>query len=712
MATLYNPLDQFQSYSIHHVLIATRTTTEAKVFTDESKNSDTLAAIDKVANLGETIPYGNKDTAFLVIDTRRFSQFTVKSLKYDVMVNGIEKDGAHGNLATKVDMVVEDAVGISFVNFLQWLMDEKMKTNFDGMIFMLRVIFVGHLADGTSQTVQNVTIPMHLFKLELNLEYAKGTYTIEFMPNMNFDSEKHSRWINISSASRFFTGKGKNTLGDMVTSFEAELNKESAKYYTKAQAALKAARGTSGTDGKYGRLVQYQITIPKEWEAMKFSGAATANATETIFKRFKAEDDAKTAAAQKALDAKNKAAKPGQPLDTHLSVETGRKITSVLDVIFSQVKDIAALGAGVKTTGDNGSVTFYKFFTGITSTDDYVTVHVDVVPFMVPNLLADKKNRQSVAQREDSFYNYDPTTGTRTPKNYAEFDFIFTGNNKDILNFDLKLQDLQFLLASNLNLGPGVEGVVANQAPGAKPSTVKKEDQPSRNAELVNTRPYDAILLPKNTDDELNNFSKWTSLVKTDKSIQDIGTSQDYKRNLSMFYAMAPITVVMTIRGNPDIMTKFNQSSFLPHGSLTTINAAGEVSVASTTGRAQYRAEFEKTILANNTTMNAANQTTQTFRKEGSTFVATRSLGSASYAQSPVFVKVNVNGPRVDFKTGSQLVDGDFAEKLLYDNYYVVFQVTNIIEGHDFKQQITLYSHNIFGLGKLTSKTNNAGTIK
>lgn len=700
MATLYNPLDKFSSYSIHHILLATRTTAEAQAFTDESKNTDTLAAIDKTMQLGEAVPYGDKSTAYLVIDTRRFSHFSVKSMKYDVLINGIEKDGAHGNLATKVEMVVEDAAGISFVNFLQWLMDDRMKTNFDGIVFMHRIIFVGHLPDGSSETVQNITIPMHLFKLELNLDTARGTYAIEFMPNANFDTGKHGRWINISNASRYFTGQGKNSLGDMVDSLEKELNKNSQDYFKKAQAALKTIGRTTG-DEKYGRLVQYQITIPEAWRSMIFNGASTANATETVFKKYKADEDKRTAAAQALLDAKNKAAKPGTPKDTHLSVETGRKITEVLDTIFGQVKEIAELGAGKKTAGDTGSVSFYKHFIGITSTEDVVMVHIDVVPFVIPNVLVEKRSRQAIAQREDEFYNY--VDGKRVPKNYAEFDYIFTGNNKDILNFDLKLQDLQWMLASNLQLGPGVEGVTANQAPGAKASTNQGVNAPNRQAELINTRAYDALLLPRNTDDELDNFKKYTELVAKDKSIVDIGQSQDYKRNLSMFYAMAPITVVMTIRGNPDIMTKFNQSSFLPQGSNARVsNSSG---IASGLSKVDYRKAFEETILKSNTALTADNKKVETITNTNGTFTVAKTLGSASYAQTPVFVSVNVMGPKVDFKTGTAAIDDDFAEKLLYDNFYVVFQVTNTIEGHDFKQQLTLYSHNIFGMGKLTAKT-------
>lgn len=678
MLTLLNPLDKFQSYAIHHVIIACRTTQEAKDFTDESKNTPTLDAINQVTQLGEAVPYGTKDTAFLVVDTRRFSQFTVESMKYDVLINGLEKAGSPANLATSMSMTIVDAVGISFINFLQWLMNEKMQTNFDGMIFMHRVIFIGHNVDGTTEVVQSVTIPLHLFNVELNLDYSKGAYTIEFMPNMNFDVSRHDRWLNISSASRFFTGKGTNNLGDMVNSFEAQLNDASSDYFNKAQKLLQTA-GKTTTTKKFGRLVKYLITIPKEWEKFTFTGAATADATETVFAKKIKE---KTASKKPA-----EPAKPGVAKDTHMSVEPGLQITEVLDIMFGQVKDIADLGAGRKTTN---SVVFYKYMVGITSDDTSVVVHVDVVQFEVPNVVP----TSNVGQGTDQFYTQ-MEDGTRLPKDYMEFDYIFTGKNKDILNFDMKMQNLTWLLASNLNMGPSAlsqdEGVVDNKA---NMGVDKK-------AELVTARAFDAMLLPRNTADELSNFAKYTSLTSMAKDKETIAASQDYTRNLSMFYAMSPVTCIMTIRGNPLIMAKFNQGSFLEHVSATTADANGGTSKASTEAKEAYRANFEAKILADNARDDGSGNKIQEIVKDGTSFRVANTLGKTNYSKSPVFVKVNIKGPKVDFTTGAATMGGDFAETLLMNNFYTVFKVTNKIEGHVFTQDLELYSHNIFGMDKI-----------
>lgn len=692
--TLYNPLDKFASYSIHHITLACRSTDDAMPFADEAQNQTTLASINEVAELGDAIP-GSKDTAYLVMDTRRFSQFSVQSLKFETFVNGIEKDGSHGTMTAIVNMVVQDSVGISFLNFLQFLMNDRMKCNFDGMIFMHRVIFVGHTKDGNTETVQNVTMPLMMYTMEMNLDYAKGTYTIEFMPVTVFDTQKHERWMTISTASRYFTGKGAsaNKLGEMVLSLEAQLNKASAKYFAEVQAAFLES-GKTTSEKKFGRLVQYMITLPKGWSEMLFTGASTANSTETIFKKIQVVEKKQLDEAAAKTKKPGEVTKMGVPLDTHLSVEAGMTIPAVLDIIFSQVKEIAELGVG-----NSEFVTFYKHHVAITSSDTTVTVHVDVIPFIVPNLAIEKNKGP---QNDDKFFKF-LSDGTRVPKNYAEFDYIFTGKNKDILNFDLKMQNLTFMLLSNVSIGPGAMGL-EEKSNEAKPKT--EELAVDKSAELVTARAYDAILLPRNSSAELDNFKRYTRLVNSKDNKDNIKITQNYVRNLSLYYAMSPIRIKMTIRGNPDIMAKFNQGNFVStesKTSATTASATGAVSKANLDVKTSYREHLENQILKDNTHYDPNGIKVQEFTNEGGTFKVAATLGNDSYAVAPVFITVNIKGPKVDFITGGTKMQDEYSEKLLEGNYYVVMGVSTMIEGHIFTQELDLFGHNLFGIGKLAT---------
>lgn len=685
MTRLFNPLDAFSSYSVHYVMLACRSTVAAEAFTDESDNAASLAAIEQVKLLGEPVPYGDRDKAYLIMDTRRFSQFTISDLKYDVAINGIEKAGSPGNLANLVNMTIVDSVGISFLNFLQWLFAEKMQTNADGVIYLLRIIFVGHTPEGKTETVQTVTIPMHMVTMELNLDFSKGVYNIEFMPNMNFNTDRFPRWTNIGDATSYFTGKGTNKLGALVQSFQDQLNEKSAEFYNKISANVKGAGGD-----KFGRRVEYMITIPEEWEKFEFNGSAMASATETIFKKPNAEKNAS-----------KPTSKMGEVADSNLSVEPGLNITTVLDIMFQQVSEISELAAGIRkeaSDGNQGFVTFYKHFVGITSSDDVVVVHVDVLQYFVPDVSIQGKTSVGVAA--DKFYQ---TTedGKQVPANYAEFDFIYTGKNADILNFDMKFEQINFLFSANLNLGAGaVAAVISN---GQTENTTEPVEKPP---EVMAIRAYDPILMPIQTKAELENFSRFASLTAKTKGEDMIRASQDATRKLSMYYAISPISVVMTIRGNPLIMAKFNQSLFLPH--VTTGNSGGQGGGQAnspgrgTSDKAQYRKDLMKQIISD--------QPSLTQNNNGS-ITSANTLGSDNYATQPVFVKVNVKGPNVDFRTSDVVQDGEFSKAILNDNYYRIMEVTNHIQSGVFTQEIKMLTHNIFS-DSIKQPEKQAATLK
>lgn len=702
---LPNPLDEFESYSVHYVLLACRTSVTAQKFAadDDKSMAQSLAAIDRVNKLGNPVVIdGNANDVFLVIDTRRFAQFTIESLKYDVWINGLQKNSGPSNLVADLSMTVLDSVGISFANFMQWLMDQQMKTNFDGLIFMLRTIFVGHKADGTTETVQSETIPMLLNRMEIDLNFAKGAYTLEFMPNMNFDVNRHSRWLTVSLATTYKSGKG-NKLGGIVQSLEDELNRKSTEYYDSVQKILKE----SGSNETLGRPVKYMITLPSErWSDFEVLGSTPGGAAELRFVPLqappKATDKATTAT-------ENSTAPSGQLKETYTAVQPSLTIDKVLEAIFRQVPEIAKLGNFQTDASQNtdGFITFYKFIVGITSDDREMMVHVDVVEFKVPNLFTQKQKSTAttVSKLENEFYV--TTTDAngivkREPKNFLEWDYIFSGRNDSILNFDMKIQDFQFLLAQNLRTGDTALRAAADEGGKADLAGASNKDN-----ELLYTRKFDPLVMPLDSAAALKNFSNYTTFLKTRAQSQEIiSQTQQYTKNLSMFYAGSPITVVMTIKGNPLIMHKFNMGKLLQHPGSG--EAGGSTSSASTAGgsdRSSYRKNLEQEILK----IDGGN-----YEKRGDSFVMKSNLDEKSYAVSPVFARVNIFGPDVDFKTNEAIdEEKNFSRSILSDNYYTIFKLTNQIQGSSFTQDIELYSHNIFGRAQGTKDDNsnaNAGT--
>jgi len=690
---LKNPLDKFQSYSTHFIMLACRTTERARKFAEASETS-TLQAINSTAELGSPVRFpGSGNDVFLVLDTRRFSQFTVSNMKYEVLINGLQNKDQHGNLATMIDMTILDSVGISFINYIQWLMDTKMQCGFDGMIFMLRVVFIGHNADGTTETVQTVTIPCHLFKMDVNLDHAKGEYQCQFMPNFNFAVNTHQRWLHIGTATNYFTGKG-NTLGDLIDSFEKSLNDDSAAFYKTISAAiLKSGAPPAETrPGEYGRLVQYMITIPNKWREFTCDGSSVNAAIERTFVK---KDKTEQTPAQQASTT------PGKDVthaaNTFMSVDPGLTIPQVLEMMFKSTSAVQELGNADKLSNANEFITFYKFLVSVSSDDASFVVHVDVIPFEVPNVVPPKQGEsQSSAFSNPKFYveDQDPVTGKRfsRPVNYFEMDYIFTGKNLDVLSFDMKLQDLQLLLASNVKVGEGEIFNISSQGQSDKPA---EGGTALPKTLLTSARQYDPIMIPLLTKEQREAFSQYVTARTVEEQSRKRANSLAYSRNLSAFYAQSPIMVSMKIKGNPDIMQKFNMDSPVENIRATSAGKDGS-STINQSEKQKYRKQLEDDILR----LNGGESVT----RSANGFSVNRPLGDASYVTSPVFAKINIKGPNVDPVTNELISGQDFATEVLYNNYYVVFKVVNNIENGVFTQDLELWSHNVYGQGKLTSE--------
>jgi hypothetical protein len=689
---LFNPLDEYASYSTHFVMLACRSSEQARIFSQDSNRRSSLQAINDVKSLGDPVIFGSTSSdIFLVMDTRRFSQFTIQKLEFNTLVHGVGAGYSVNNTIQQISMTVLDSVGISFFNYIQWLLDSQMQTNFDGMIFLLRVIFVGHRGDpkdplyssADNVEVQTITIPMTLFKMELNLDYAKGIYECEFLPVMNFSPVEGARWLNIGNASAFFSGTNNSKLGAMVRAFENELNRQSIKFYNELQPLiLQAGRNVQPATGKFGRQVQYMITLPKEWEDWDYAGPAMHGALEKKFGPSQQQEDTTSNPAQ----------------GSYMSVRGGQTITQVLDLLLDGVPRIKEL-ANDDRVKNGQEIVFYHYLVSTTSNDDSITVHVDIIPFQMPRPdLPSKKGavNDSASETQSKWLTKktDDMGITRlVPKNGCEFDYIFTGKNLDVLNFDMKIQNLQFLLTANTRVSEGEMFLLSSNLQVSGTGSQPKQEPPK--PALMSLRAYDPVLLPLRTPAEMKAFSNyltWRSDAKTKKIQAD---AQNYSRNLSAFYNQSPIQVNMVIKGNPWLLDKFNIGTPPRHVSPTTNQGAGTTPAGSSEEvRSSYREHLENDVLK------ARSGAT---RDSNGVFRANDSLGEDSFIETPFFVTVNIMGPNFDALSGEKM-QGEFATRILNDNWYTVFQIKHTIDNGVFTQELTLNSYSIYGGGSLTTE--------
>jgi hypothetical protein len=688
LAKVPNPLDEFQSHSVHYVLLAARSTEALRPFTDGSADamSSSLQAIDNCKVLGgEVFASAASAAAYLVLDTRRFSQFAVQNFSLSTIIAGLKIPGSQTPNAVGVDMTFDvlDSSGIAFANFLQYLMDQKLGVSQQGMSILMRVLFIGHLADGSTKVVQSIGIPAIFDKIALDLNEVKGIYSCKCFPliGMSSNSQHNVAWSSIGTASNYFTGPSANTLGAVVRSFEKRLNDESITRYNQQNVQAQTAGGPAVPQARFGRQVQYMITLPPAWEDFAFSGPAQGGASEINFKALIAAEETKRTQTAQQAQKTAQANTTAQAKDSFVAVNPDLSVTEVLDVIFSQTLGVQQLGNFKSDQSKNTEIKFFKHLITVTSDDDSFTVHIDVVEFIVPNVDLSASG-SAVSENDKLLYETVPATDTqaekRVPRNYLEYDYIYSGKNLDVLHLDLKIENFNIMLMQGRKLGQGELYVTADD--GQKQTDGETTSSDSRVSQGM--RPKDPVLLPRRTQAERSNFNQLSAAAQTADGTTPQAVVQQYTRNLANFYSLGVgVAAKLELRGNPDIMVGVSLTAIPKHVSAITVGSSNTSSTNEAV-KTQYRKDFEANLL----------KLVPQLQSRADGFVLT---GPAVPA-SPVFMKVNVFGPNTTL-LGEMIEGQNFATQLFYDNYYYVSRITSKVEGTKFTQEFDLLPYTVFG---------------
>lgn len=663
---LHNPLDKFTSHSIHYIMLGAASTSDLNPFNNpvEDGSSPSLDAIDKAKFLGDAVSFKGT-TAYLILDTRRFSQFVVSDMKTVVKPTGITTDpnSSPNGVTTEFQFNVVDPMGILFSNFLQFIMEQKLQVSFEGMACLFKVVFVGHLADGTTETVGSVSMPCFFHTIKLDLLDSRGVYECSMIPLIGANSAaSHRKWTNIGSASKFFTGSNSNTLDDVIKSFEKSLNAQSAKMYENVN--------KNNADGeKIGRKVEYMITIPDKWKKFQMTGPNQGRVEETDFVKILKNKESES----KAQQQKQEVDSPAK--ESNISVEPSMSIMQTLDVIFSQCVELAKIG-NIEDKKSADSVTFYKMVVNVTSDSESFMVHVDVVEFVVPNV---NKAKQLKSGAPEYFYTSTKNGITTTvPKNAVEYDYTFSGTNIDVLDLVLNFENLNYMLQSPVKIG---SAAMFNKSTANGQNQKNETGEKNTSNKLANgIRKNDPVLLSEKTWAEDKNFSNVARNVK-------VGTEdpkeihQQYIRNLAAYYSSGQAPEVSTsIRGNPYLFMSSSLSYMVPHYKFSEEN------------KVKYRSEFEENITKIRGLENMPRTSENSGQFTGGNLIA-----------GPMFVKINIYGPNLDVENKGMLTNEvdpavDYSKLYFDNNYYFVSSIESEISGGTiFKHTLQLLPFGIFG---------------
>ena len=693
-----NPLDKYRSYSYHHILMVSNSTESLRGFTTVNVDGD--RSLENITNtgIGQAIPNpgGATGDAFLLIDTRRTSSFSIRDITYQTSPGSGVPSQSHIYLG-QLEMSVVDPDGIVFINFLKHLMDTKLKCNLFGLTFLLKTMFIGHTFEDTTELITTSTIPLFLIDIEFEVSYKEGLYHLKFSPMMQSIGSMIDKFAKVKDV-RSVTTTSAATLGSAISSLEDRLNETYREHYKTYNPSNQVAGENPEPAKKVGKLIQVMITLPtvnalnpqsSNWADFKMSTAADKN-FETVFKAEvqRQEKDHNTkidADYQKQVEAAKKDEKV-VPTKKSISFSPNFNVFDILNMIFKSCPQVVEMANNKAKT--DGGMKMYKTLTSITSNDEIVVLHFDVVEFLVPNINTNEKTKQPT---NDRFFKTDDK-GEKTPLNSIVYDYIFTGKNTDIIDFGLKMQHAQLLILNNQKTGVRTQNAVLNQKnQDQKPTTEEKQD-----VEFFNEN--DIIFFPTETvEQKINNANMKPNANQVEQSKHQ-NNKNEWLKSVSQMHMVSALDIKMIIRGNPHLMNKYTIEQIPEHGipdsikmsdalvSSEDFKTSKTISSALSSSKIKHREWIEKYSYGDiQAELNA--------KAQGKNEEIT---GPKAYL-APMFVKVNVFAPNVTDMNFNLFGTNDRYVQFWYDGWYFVRNITNKFSDGMFTQELSMGSFDIYG---------------
>lgn len=684
-----NPLDNFRSYTYHFILTVSPTTEAMRK--QVGPQARPLYSTVSSVKMGGKLELGNGEDAWLILDTRRFSQYSVT--EFDVEHIYGTGDPKNPSIPKSTSwMKVIDTTGFTFFNFLQDVMRNKVKSSRLSSFFLLNILFIGHRDDDTTEVISSCYMPLQLLTMSAEVDYRGSICTMQFMETESGLERDSVAWQlgTLGSQVTVVTDPGKNSVADMVNALETKLNENSLNYYRNYIQKDKDDKNSvqqKEKDGTIpgGKLVQYMFNLPQEWSGAetKVTAAGVSKRIEQEFKATKVQDGL-TADQQQAVAAEIKKVEEqisfAESGASQMSFSEKMTIADALTNILKSSEAILRMGSA--EARERGTAVTFKIATNITSDQGTYIIHYDIYPYRhaLPNLTVTSQDRMA----DDS--------------NVIYYDYIFTGKNSHIEDMKITFSPESVLvLDSNPELGSSrlQQLSAAGQKLGDVDAASSRKVATGGSRQLLAADP---VIATSGSTDQQTNFVAQNPMEQFSYSqAQEMaGLRQEFQQTLAFTHMLGSLNMDLTIRGNPNLLRKFSDRNLrggvAPHGlpqnfkpnELTNLNqTAFATTVLSTfaSAKQRYRNEYYSPRV-------------QAFRNSadggsvGSDPLIDNTKDVLSY---PIFVKINIRTPDLDWS--EQMENGqsyiDDPSRFYNGPYRVLFIKHTLIDG-EFRQQLNM----------------------
>jgi hypothetical protein len=426
MSNPQNPLNFYRTYAYHHVLIAANST----AVLDEMSKPDfetTNLTREVSRNRIDVHTIDGAGQYVVVTNGMQNADFFIEEMTWEmVMVPQMGKGmQTYTTMGLEGTMKVVEPQGVRFLQHLNNIFD-RLGCDPVGITFIVKTIFMGY-PDGTNneglgaQSVANVRpLGFTLFDIMSNFDAAGSEYEMSFLGSVNGTAKlpqvQNGLAQGVSSVKAFTEGEepAPDTLSNVVDRFKKLMNDKYNEWFDQMD--------DSDNVGDRYRRVEYDIKLDPEY--------ANSEYLVDDFQQRVGED------INEGVVAFLKDSTIEQAID---------RIMQSCSRVLTDSKPESEGG----TSGDTQYV--YKTHSAVNSTvnsDNSGTYKLTYVisKYEVP-LAAPGKGLQPD--------NIDP-------KSSIEFDYLFTGNNTDVIDFDIKMDTgLLFLMtiSPNRNMTDGAESL-------------------------------------------------------------------------------------------------------------------------------------------------------------------------------------------------------------------------------------------------------------
>ena len=393
MARYQNILHKYRSYSYHHILFACDSTATAEEVA-KLRNFETFRTFRGRDSDQPLVPPNIAGGRYVVlINGMTDVDFFIESANWFTILMPRSGTGIPPfAMASEGEIKIVEPQGARFFNVLDKTFD-ALQSDSPGLTFMLKTIFIGHTDTGTNEPIADVKpFMLHPYDITSVFDHAGGTYTLRFMaayngatkvPALNKNQQISVRGLTNSSA---------------LTNLQDKLNERSKETKDRLAKALIE-----------GRLIEYKITLDKVYRDPNNDQQNSPFVLDNIVPQQKEGDGTAV-----------------------FSFGPGETVDQMIDKIMKASKEAVKLANPIQAPGQAGpSKTknteekkrkIWKVLSTIDSTPDVYGALYHVKQFEL-----------------EEQTNNDVFVGTEKDHS-VEFDYIFSGRNIDILEFDMKME--------------------------------------------------------------------------------------------------------------------------------------------------------------------------------------------------------------------------------------------------------------------------------